>query len=433
MSYVFVLDAEKRPLNPVHPGRARILLRQGQAAVLRQHPFTIILRQAGPAVNPTPLRLKLDPGSQTTGIAVVNDTSGMVVWAAELYHRGAAIKRALDTRRSVRRSRRARKTRHRPARFLNRRRTPGWLPPSLASRVANIVTWVGRLRRLVSLGAISLELVKFDTQQMQDAEIRGIAYQQGELAGYEVREYLLTKWGRRCAYCGTSGVPLEVEHIVPRSRGGSDRVSNLTLACHACNERKGIRTAAEFGYPQIQAQARQPLKDAAAVNTTRWALYRQLQATGLPIEIGTGGRTKYNRGQRGLPKTHWLDAACVGSSTPPQLHTAGVRPLEITAMGWGHRRMAGLNRYGFPIHHRTRQKAHFGFQTGDLVRAVIPVGKYTGTHMGRVVVRASGSFRIGKMGVHHKYCRRLLRADGYSYQIGLAPATVQEAVADAPP
>src|SRR5215471_17672941 len=98
---------------------------------------------------------------------------------------------------------------------------------------------------------------------MQDAEVSGVAYQQGELAGYEVREYVLEKFDRRCAYCHEEGIPLEVEHIIPKSRGGSDRVSNLTLACRPCNQRKGNQTAAEFGHPEVQAQAKAPLKDAA--------------------------------------------------------------------------------------------------------------------------------------------------------------------------
>ena len=416
MSYAFVLDAEKRPLNPIHPARARILLRQGKAAVLRMYPFTIILTSAVPAADCPPLRVKLDPGSRTTGIAVVSDTTGTVVWAAELHHRGSAIKRALDARRIVRRSRRTRKTRHRPARFANRRRQTRWLPPSLASRVANVSTWVNRLRRLASITAISLELVKFDTQQMQNTEIRGVEYQQGELAGYEVREYLLEKWGRRCVYCGAAGLPLQIEHIVPHSRGGTNRVSNLTLACPSCNERKGSQTATEFGYPQIQAQARQPLKDVAVLISTRWALYHHLQTTGLPIETGSGGRTKYNRIQRGLPKAHWLDAACIGTSTPAVLEIGGVQPLTITATGWGTRQMCGTNKYGFPIRHRTRRKRHFGFATGDLVRADVPRGKYAGTHSGRVAVRATGSFRVGNVdGINHKYVTLLQRYDGYSY------------------
>jgi 5-methylcytosine-specific restriction endonuclease McrA len=380
-------------------------------------PFTIILKAAVTAANPAPLRVKLDPGSRTTGLALVDDSEGVVVFAAELHHRGAAIKQALDARRAVRRSRRTRKTRHRAARFLNRRRKAGWLPPSLESRVCNVVTWVNRLRRLAPITAISLELVRFDTQQMQNAEISGIEYQHGELAGYEVREYLLEKWHRCCAYCGATDLPLQVEHIMPRSRGGTNRVSNLTLACEPCNQAKGNQTAVEFGYPEIQAQAQQPLKDAAAVNTTRWALYQALQATGLPVEIGTGGRTKYNRVQRGLPKTHWLDAACVGESTPTVLDVAAVIPLMITAIGWGNRQMCGTNKYGFPIRHRARQKHQFGYQRGDLVRARVPNGKYAGLYIGRVTVRARGTFRINGVDVHRRHCERLMQADGYRYQI----------------
>ena len=56
-------------------------------------------------------------------------------------------------------------------------------------------------------------------QLMANPEISGIEYQQGELQGYEVREYLLEKFGRKCAYCGAENVPLEVEHIIPKSRG----------------------------------------------------------------------------------------------------------------------------------------------------------------------------------------------------------------------
>jgi 5-methylcytosine-specific restriction endonuclease McrA len=421
MSYVFVLDAAKRPLNPVHPARARILLRQQQAAVLRRYPFTLILKAALPAAEPAPLRLKLDPGSRTTGIAVVNDATGQVVFAAELQHRGGVIKRALDARRAVRRHRRTRKLRHRSARFLNRRRKAGWLPPSLVSRVANVATWVSRLRRLAPIRALSLELVRFDIQQMQNAEIRGVEYQYGELAGYEVRAYLLQKWGRQCAYCGVTDVPLEVEHIVPCSRGGSNRVSNLTLACRACNDRKGTQTAAEFGYPHVQAQARQPLRDAAAVNTTRWAIYRHLETTGLPVETGSGGLTQYNRLRRALPKCHWLDAACVGASTPPVLRLAGVQPLSIIAWGWGNRQMCGVNKHGFPIRHRTRHKQHAGFQTGDLVQARMVRGAHRGMHIGRIAVRAQGNFRVSSITstttvyAQPHYCRLLMHADGYSY------------------
>jgi len=196
-----------------------------------------------------------------------------VVFAAELTHRGQAISSALLPRQAIRSSRRQRKTRYRKPRCLNRRRSEGWLAPSLAHRVLTTLTWAKRLERLCQLSAVSMELVRFDTQLMQDAEVAGVAYQQGEVAGYEVREYLLEKWGRKCAYCGATNIPLQVEHLVPKIRGGSNRVSNLTLACEPCNLRKGNQTAAEFGYRHLMAQAKQPLKDAAAVNSVRWVLW----------------------------------------------------------------------------------------------------------------------------------------------------------------
>jgi 5-methylcytosine-specific restriction endonuclease McrA len=421
MSHVLVIDQRKQPCSPVHPGRARYLLAAKRAAVWRRAPFTIILKEGEAPEEPTPLRLKFDPGSKTTGLALVDDDTGRVIWAAELTHRGQQVKERLDQRRACRRSRRQRHTRYRPARFRNRRRRAGWLPPSLESRINNVLTWVERLRRFAPGAALSQELVQFDSQLLQNAEIAGVEHQHGELAGFEVKQYLLEKWRHRCAYCGKAGLPLEVEHIIPRSRHGSNRVSNLTIACHDCNQAKGKRTAAEWGYPEIHAQAKAPLRDAAAVNTTRWALYRRLRETGLPIETGTGGRTKWNRTRRGFPKTHRLDAACVGASTPARLHVQGMVPLRITAMGRHSRRMCRTNASGFPDKPPKATSAVAGMRTGDLVRAIVPPPSVkAGVYVGRLAVRASGSYNLKTsagvvQGIHIRSCRPLQRGDGYTY------------------
>ncbi len=423
MTYIFVVDTQKRPLTPVHPGAARRLLTKGKAAVWRRYPFAIILKQAKPDEAAPPLRLKIDPGSKTTGLAIVHDLTGQVPFAAELTHRGQQVCERLTARRAARQARRARHTRYRPARSNNRIRAEGWLAPSLESRVQNVLTWVHRLARLCPITALSLELVRFDTHVMQNPQISGVEYQQGELAGYEVREYLLEKWHRTCAYCGATSVPLQVEHIVPRSRGGSHRISNLTLACARCNLAKGTQTAAEFGHPQVQAQANLPLNDAAAVNTTRWVLYQRLRSLGLPLETASGGRTKWNRIQRNLPKTHWLDATCVGASTPVTLGVASVRALLITARGRESRQMCLMDTYGFPRTSAKGQRRIKGFVTGDLVHAVVRSGTKVGTYTGRVAVRASGSFNITTRGVtvagiNHRNCHAIQQADGYSYEKG---------------
>jgi len=426
VSKVFVLDTDKQPLNPIHPGRARMLLSQGKAAVLRAHPFTIILKEAVFNLDVEPLRIKIDPGAQTTGLALVNDSTGEVVWIAELQHRGFQIRDALTSRRQLRRSRRNRKTRYRKPRFFNRTRNTEWLPPSLTSRVANILTWVKRLSALCQITAISQELVRFDTQQMENSEISRVGYQQGTLAGYEIREFLLEKWNRTCAYCGVKDTRLEIEHIQPRSKGGSNRVSNLCLACVPCNQKKGNHNIKDFlkGKPdllkRILAQAKKPLADTAAVNATRWNLYENLKKTGLPVEVGTGGRTKYNRTIQGLDKTHYWDAACVGASTPERLITNGVKPLLITAKGHGTRQQCRTDKFGFPVRYCSRTKFHKGFQTGDIVKANVTSGKKVGTYVGRVATRATGSFNISTtdglvQGISHKYCIHIHKKDGYAY------------------
>ncbi len=380
MSKVFVLDTNLKPSNPIHPGRARMLLSQGKAAVYRQYPFTIILKREISNPEIKPLRVKIDPGAKTTGLSLLDDSTGEVIWVAELQHRGFQIRDGLISRRQLRRSRRNRKTRYRQPRFLNRTRPEGWLPPSLNSRVANILTWVRKLSSLCHINAISQELVRFDTQQMQDTEISGVGYQQGTKAYYEVREFLMEKWNRTCAYCSAKDTRLEIEHIQPRSKGGSNRVSNLCLACVPCNQKKGNQDIQDFlkGKPDllklILAQAKKPLADTAAVNCTQKELYRQLQKTGLPVEVGTGGRTKYNRTIRGLEKTHYWDSVCVGASTPEHLITTGIKPLLITAKGHGTRQTCRTDKFGFPIRHCSRTKFHKGFQTGDIVKAVVTSG-----------------------------------------------------------
>ena len=313
-----------------------------------------------------------------------------------------------------------------PARASGRpsraRKWKGWLPPSLEARVDQTLNATAKLRRLLPIAAISTEHVKFDTQLMENAAISGVEYQQGELLGYEIREYLLEKWGRKCAYCGAENVPLEIEHIIPKIRGGSNRLSNLAIACTPCNQKKNSQTAEEFGFPEIQAQARKPLRDAAMMNATRWRLFERLRETGLPVECGTGARTKMQRIKHRLPKTHYYDACCVGASTPDVVSVQARYAALWTATGRGKRQMCQTDKYGFPKAHRANRKVQFGFLTGDIVSADVPAGKYQGTWRGRATCRASGQFdlRDGQKTIvcrtNHKRCRLIQRGDGWQYE-----------------
>lgn len=424
---VFVLDRTGKALMPCSEKRARLLLERGRARVHRVMPFVIRLkdRLAGSSEF-QPIELKLDPGSKITGLALVRtqDDGGIAVLNLfELVHRGRQISEALTSRRQMRRRRRS-CLRYRAPRFLNRVKPAGWLAPSLQHRVDTTMAWVKRLQRWTRFSVIQQELVRFDMQACENPEIAGVEYQQGELQGYEVREYVLAKWNRTCVYCDAQDVPLEIDHIQPKSKGGSNRVSNLTLACHPCNQKKGNTPVEVYLAVQperlarIKAQAKRPLKDAAAVNSTRWALFNELKKTGLTIRTGSGGRTKFNRSRLGIPKTHALDAVCVGEVSTVQNWS---RPtLTIKATGRGSYSRTRLDKFGFPRGYLTRKKRVHGFQTGDHVKAIVPKGKKTGIHVGRVAVRASGSFNVQTgsavvQGVGHKHCRLIQRADGYGY------------------
>ena len=436
---VFVLDKRKRPLMPCSEKRARKLLESGRARVHKLFPFC--LRLVDRLVEDSVLqglRLSLDPGSKETGLAVARieskidvDTGEIepvmhICFLMELVHRGQSIKKSLSARAAMRGRRRG-NLRYRAPRFDNRPKANGRLAPSLKHRVDTTCSWVKRLSRLAPITHMAQELVRFDMQKLQNPEVTGVEYQQGTLMGYEVREYLLEKFKRTCAYCDATGVPLQMEHIHPKANGGTNRVSNLTLACHPCNQKKAARDIKDFlvkdtkRLVRILAQAKAPLKDAAAVNSTRWALFNALKATGLPVETGTGGQTKWNRSRLGIIKTHALDAACVGNVHDVQGVNAPV--LRVTCTGRGSRCKTRLDHYGFPRTYLTKQKTAFGFKTGDMVTANVTKGVKTGVHKGRVAIRLTGSFNIQTgvagaatvQGISHKYCRITQRADGYGY------------------
>ena len=424
--FVFVIDSQQRPLMPCTGKRARLLLTRRRARVFRMTPFTIQLfdRTQEDCILQDMI-VKIDPGSKITGLCVARldtDQGVHVIRLIELTHRGQRIKLNLMKRATLRRNRRKRNTRYRAPRFLNRTRPKGWLPPSLRHRVDTTLSWVKRLSRWCPVTGLAVERVKFDMQKLHRPEITGIQYQQGTLFGYEVREYLLEKWQRKCAYCGTDQVTrFEVDHFIPRARGGSNAVSNLVLSCRPCNQAKGVQSAAVFlihdpaRLVSITHQLKVPLRDAAAVNATRNALFTALLRTGLPVMTGTGGQTKYNRIRLSVPKTHALDAACVGDM--PAVYDWQRKHLAVKCTGRGSYARTKSNAYGFPRLRCARLKYAYGYQTGDLVRVSKPSWKKS--KIGRLAVRQNGSFVLDDGVIVHsttwRQCVRLQRADGYAY------------------
>jgi 5-methylcytosine-specific restriction endonuclease McrA len=442
---VFVLDDDRKPLAPCSPARARELLHKGKASVFRRYPFTITLNRKIPQsdIGTEHLTLKVDPGSKTTGIAIVLEGkySTKCVFGLNLIHRGQDIVNKLISRTQTRKVRRSRNTRYRKPRFLIRTKPKGWIPPSLQSRVNNIQTWSDRLLRLCRLDSSAVETVSFDTQKMENPDISGKEYQQGTLHDFEVKEYLLHRYNHTCQYCNgvSKDYILEREHIYPRSKGGSNRLSNLTLSCRSCNLAKNAETLEDWlayeklrssklnkarvvGIERVMKGVKPPLRDATAATIVSQRTVEYLSDLGLRPEIASGYQTKYNRTKQGYRKDHWIDAACVGVRGIGTVIPKKMACLTAKAQKCNNRQMCLSDKYGFPRTSPKGPSTIYGFSTGDSVKANAPSGKYAGTWNGRVAVRSTGFFDIhtskGVVTVNYKTCKVMHKRDGYSYTKG---------------
>lgn len=433
---VFVLDKKKHPLMPCSPKRARELLRDRRAVVHKLVPFTIRMKdRVGGDVQP--VVLSIDPGSKETGLAISRlsepkeqpsdeDARGPVVhplFLAELMHRGEQIKKSMEQRKMYRHIRRS-KRRYREMRYSNRKVRKGWLAPSILHRAESVVNMARRFKKLVPISEIRIEKVCFDTQKMQNLKTEDDEYQHGTLRGYTLRGYVLERGKYQCAYCDKRDAPLEMEHVVARIRGGSRRPSNIVPACHTCNQKKDDRLVEEFlkkdpaRLAKIKSQMKVSLRDAAAVNITRNALPEMLAELGVPVSTSSGDVTHWNRDRFKIPKSHALDAVCVG---PIHDVVGWDRPtLYIKCRGRGDYARTKVNKHGIKRGFCMKEKFSHGFQTGDMVRANVTTGTKIGVYKGRVSIRKSGRFDISTatgtvQGLSHRFFTLLQRADGYEY------------------
>lgn len=424
-AFVAVLGKDSLPLMPCSGKRARQLLDRKQAKVVRVKPFVIqMLNRDQDNSILQDMAAKVDPGSKHTGIAIVRLSAPGVLHVTnliELEHRGQLISLKLKQRAMFRRARRNRNTRYRQSRFLNRTKPQGWLPPSLMHRVITTINWLKRLMKWYPITEFALERVKFDTQKMQNDSISGKEYQKGDLYECEVMEYLLEKYHRTCVYCDTKTAYFEKDHVIARSRGGSNRISNLVLSCHSCNQNKGSLLVEVFLQNQperlvkILKQLKIPLKDAASVNTTRHKLFSEMLELGLFVETATGAQTKWNRYKLQIPKIHALDAVCVGDVR--EIYNWKRPQLKIECVGRGRHCRTLTDKYRFPRTYWPRKKRHFNFQSGDLVKAVQPRTKRILT--GRAYVYSSGQIAIdtinGIFVAQCRHCKLIQKSDGYNY------------------
>ena len=390
-----VIDAEQRPLTPCSPRRARILVQQGKANGRHQNGiYYLTLHRTVPQESIQSSSLMIDPGKSFTGIAIVRDDEQQnrtILFCATLRHRNDVRKR-LTQRASFRRTRRGR-LRFRKPRFSNRRRSAGWLPPSLRSRLDNTITWVYRLNGLIAISEIHVETTQFDVQHLRNPGVHGKDYQQGPLYQTTLRAFVIHRDNSTCRYCGKKARPVELDHVIPRSLSGPDSPWNLVVACHKCNQRKGNKSLAEFlkRRPQrladIKAQLQKPLASAAHMNVIIPALLNRLRQEGHHVTEHDAAQTAANRQTLNVKKDHHIDAAVLGE--PATLRGVPNHILSIKAIGRGQRKRIMPDQSGTPRSqdwanycrlspaarrkiptpgHKNRRKRIDGIGTGDLVQ-----------------------------------------------------------------
>lgn len=417
---VLVIDKHKHPCNTISEAYARILLFNKQAVIHKRFPFTIRLKNDNAVLKDRNYTVKIDPGSKHTGVAITDDKD-QVVMLAELEHRGHLIKKNLDNRRTIRHSRRQRRTRYRPARFLNRTKPKGWLAPSVKSRANNVINFIIKYKKFLNINKVMIEHVSFDLAQMSSStKLWGNAYQQGPLYQNKLRSFIFSRSNGKCVYCGAPAQ--EIDHVVARAKGGTNSVHNLVASCRVCNKKKSNKTLKEFGKIMnkdfSKLEPKKLPKDASIVQSVRNYTIKKIKDI-IPNTISYAAwMTKYNRDELGLPKEHYYDALSVGNIQNYKFLTDKV--LVISAKGRGSRQMCRVNRYGFPRASAKASKIVRGFQTGDIVKAIVTRGPKQGEYLGRVAVKSDGYFNIQTQTktiqcIGYKYCHLIQRGDGYSY------------------
>ena len=303
----YVLNRRGKPLMPCSPRKARLLLKQAKASVVKRAPFTIKLNIAA-GVAEQPITLGLDSGYTSLGLSAVSE--GKELYRAQVKLREDMVK-LISVRRNYRRARRHRKTWYRKPRFLNRTKPQGWLAPSIQHKLDSHIKLINKVKGILPISKISIEVATFDIQKIKDPDIKGKGYQSGKQAGFwNVREYVLHRDNHQCRHCkGKSKSPvLEVHHLKSRQTGG-DRPENLITLCSTCHDKVST------GQLELKAKSSRGFKAETFMSTVRWKLINKLRDSGNMVTHTYGYLTKNKRIELGIGKNHTNDAFVIAGGT----------------------------------------------------------------------------------------------------------------------
>ena len=303
---VFVINKHGESLMPCKPSKARKLIRDKKAKIISYKPFTIQLLY-GSSGYKQPINLGIDLGAKHIGVAITTDDKVLAKGEIELRDDVSSL---LEIRKIYRRSRRGRKTRYRKPRFLNRTKLKkeGWLPPSIQSRIDNTFMWIDKFEGLLPNPKLSIEVGKFDVQKLENPNIEGVDYQRGETYGfYNQRYYVFARDNYTCQVCKCKNKILQTHHLIYKSKGGTDKVSNLISVCTDCHTSKNHKEG-NILYRWMIAKKKAPnYKATPFMNIIRLRAYKKYPNA----NITYGYVTTVNRRELGLEKTHYNDAIAI--------------------------------------------------------------------------------------------------------------------------
>lgn len=302
---VYVINKHGNPLMPCSPRKARLLLKQNKAKVIKREPFTIQLLY-GSSGYKQPVNLGIDAGSKHIGISAT--TENKVLFEAEIELRDDIVKLLAD-RRQYRRSRRNRKTRYRQARFLNRKKPKGWLAPSIQNKIESHLKIIAMAHKILPITKTTIEVAQFDIQKIKNPEIQGKEYQEGDRLGFwNNREYVLWRDGHKCkGKTNCKDKILNIHHIESRKIGG-DAPNNLITLCEQCHDDY------HAGKLKLNLKRGKSYRDAAFMGIMRWAVYNRLKALYSNVKLTYGYITKNARITNRLEKSHIIDARCISGN-----------------------------------------------------------------------------------------------------------------------
>lgn len=304
---VYILNKEGKPLMPCKPSKARKLLNNFKAKVIRKEPFTIQLLY-GSSGYKQKIFLGVDAGSKFIGLSAT--TSKQELYSSEVALRNDIVD-LLSSRRQYRKNRRSRKTRYRKPRFLNRVKSKhkGWLAPSIENKIQTHINIIKKISDILPIHKIKIETASFDIQKIKNPDIKGEKYQKGEQQGFwNVREYVFFRDHYICqGKRGCKNRILNVHHIESRKTGGNSP-SNLITLCKECHN------AYHRGNLELNLQKCQSFRDIAFMGIMRSTLYNRLKDIYPEVHNTYGYITKCTRITNNLPKSHRIDARCISGN-----------------------------------------------------------------------------------------------------------------------